>query len=77
MKTCMQENQQETSTTPTPKLTVRGLMTVKWYFQCSHRRIGRPMLAKAWLVNITVMQTNKRGRHNDEYKNTWSLNVSI
>ena len=72
----MQVNNPKANTTPTPKLTVHGLDRVKWYFQCSHRCIGRPMLAKAWLANNIAMQTRKHERYNNEDKHTPSLNVS-
>ena len=76
-KICMQENKPKANTTPTPKLMVHGSAHMKWYFQCSHRCIGWPMLVKAWFTNKTTVQTRKQERYNNEDKHTLSLNVSI
>ena len=72
----MQPNKPKENNTPTPKLTVHGSAHVKWYFQCSHRCIGRPMLAKAWFTNSTAVRTSKQERYNDEDRHTPSLNAS-
>jgi len=45
---------------------VHGPDHVKWYFQCSHQCIGRPMLVKAWSMSNLVVWTNKQERYNNE-----------
>jgi len=72
----MQENKAKENATPTSKLTVHVSDHGKWYFQCSHRHIGWPMLVKAWFEKNIVRWTNKHERYNNEDKHTPSLNAS-
>ena len=50
-QTCMKVNNSKEKATPTPKLTVHRPDHMKWYFQCSHRCIGQPMLAH-WSTHV-------------------------
>ena len=72
----MQAKKHQENTTPTPKLMVHGSDHVKWYFQCSHRRIGWPTLVKAWFAKRIVKRTSKHEGYNNEYQHTLSLNAS-
>lgn len=43
---------------------------VKWYFQCIHRCIGRPILVKAWSTSNPVVRTSNQERYNNEDNHT-------
>ena len=79
-KQSMKENnhvskQLKANTTPAPTLMVHGLDHMKWYLQCGHRRIGRPMWVKVWFVSNLVVWTSIQEIYNTEDNHTLFFKV--
>ena len=75
MKANKNAKQLKENTTSTPTLMVHGHDHVKWYFQCSHRCIGRPMWVEDWSASNPIVRANIQERYNSEDNHTLCFKV--